>query len=78
MKPDYHLCDICGGKVPKDLNCFIEIGSHHDGIETVTDGRKVDLCSKCACNILNQICRRHNDSGLLVLDLIDKCGKRTS
>ena len=43
-KPDFLLCDICGAKVPESLTMFIPTDTHFDGLETVVDGKRIDLC----------------------------------
>lgn len=45
-KPDYLLCDICGGKVHEDSRLFVATGLSPDpaGGSSQEDGEHVDLC----------------------------------
>lgn len=46
MTPDFYLCDVCGERVPEKDRFFAATDYVHNGIENVTEGKHLDLCSK--------------------------------
>jgi len=46
MAPDFNLCDVCGERVPEKDRFFAATDYAHNGIENVTEGKQLDLCSK--------------------------------
>jgi hypothetical protein len=57
MTPDFNLCDVCGDRVPEKDRFFVATDRTHNGIENVTEGKNLDLCSKHLVEVVKSLCK---------------------
>jgi hypothetical protein len=55
VTPDFNLCDVCGERVPERDRIFVATDYTHNGIENVTEGKHLDLCSKHLVEVVKHL-----------------------